>query len=293
MTNYNYLHYFQVLAKHEHYRKASEELNITQPSLSNAIHNLESQLGVALFEKSGRGVRLTSHGIRYLEYVNNAFHELQTGEDLLRYEKAFTGAFLNLGIVLSVANREFPVWIREFQEYYGKPVFFSCRNGTSDVLIRSLKNGSLDLVVCSSLEDPRIEFQPILERQLVLLVPSSHRFASRSSVDIQELNGESFIAHSRGTALHDILAEIYRKNDILVKIVSEADEDRAIIGMVRAGLGCGVTTESPELFGTGFCSVPITESGFEGQICIGRKRNAPLSKTAEAFLHFVTHKQLY
>ena len=64
--NYNHLVYFQTLAALENYRKAAQQLHITQPSLSNAIHNMEADLGVQLFEKKGRGVRLTVQGTRFL-----------------------------------------------------------------------------------------------------------------------------------------------------------------------------------------------------------------------------------
>lgn len=61
--NYNYLRYFSVLAETEHYTMAAARLGISQPSLSNAIHNLETELGgVNLFEKVGRNIRLTEQG---------------------------------------------------------------------------------------------------------------------------------------------------------------------------------------------------------------------------------------
>ena len=119
------------------------------------------------------------------------------------------------------------------------------------------------------------------------MAPRSHKLSARKSVDIRELGGEAFIAHSRDTALHDILADIYRQNHIHVRIISEADEDRAILGMVRAGLGCGVTTRSPEIYGTDFSAIPITGSGFCGRICIGRLAGAVLSETAEAFYTYM------
>ena len=60
--NLNYLRYFRVLAKMEHYTKAAEELAITQPSLSHAMSTLEKELGTYLFEKDGRNIKLTKYG---------------------------------------------------------------------------------------------------------------------------------------------------------------------------------------------------------------------------------------
>ena len=289
MMNYNYLVYFQKLAKYEHYHKAAEELHITQPSLSNAIHTLETDLGVRLFEKKGRGVRLTKQGSRFLEYVNSALHELQVGTELLYYEQVSSEAILNLGIVMSVAYDRFPRWINEFRKQTGKNVFFSCTNDTSDALILELKSGVLDLIICSKVADPKIAFTTLFDQQLILLVPRHHRLAKRASVTIKDLSGEDFIAHNRNTALHDILADIFMRNHTHVNIVSEADEDRAVLGMVRAGLGCGVTTYSPEIYGTDFAAIPIIGSGFDGKICVGRRANTPLSGIAQAFLDYLVN----
>jgi DNA-binding transcriptional LysR family regulator len=75
--NYNYLRYFSVLAQVEHYTVASARLGISQPSLSNAINHLETELGgIRLFEKVGRNIRLTEEGRFFQEKVNAALNEL-------------------------------------------------------------------------------------------------------------------------------------------------------------------------------------------------------------------------
>ena len=74
--NYNYLRYFSVLAQTEHYTLAAARLSISQPSLSSAIHQLETELGdVKLFEKVGRNIRLTEEGRYYREKVDIALED--------------------------------------------------------------------------------------------------------------------------------------------------------------------------------------------------------------------------
>ena len=80
--NYNYLRYFSVLAQVEHYTLAAARLGISQPSLSSAIHHLETELGgVKLFEKIGRNIRLTEEGRYYQEKVDAALRELHTASE--------------------------------------------------------------------------------------------------------------------------------------------------------------------------------------------------------------------
>ena len=82
--NLNQLYYFKTVAQLQHFRKAAEKLNISQPSLSLSISNLEKELGTYLFERQGRNVSLTKYGEIYLEYVKEALSILEIGEKKLR-----------------------------------------------------------------------------------------------------------------------------------------------------------------------------------------------------------------
>ena len=77
--NLNQLYYFSRLAQIEHYTKAAEQLNLSQPSLSHAIRSLEKELGTRLFEKQGRGVTLTKYGKLFCGYVDEALETLEQG----------------------------------------------------------------------------------------------------------------------------------------------------------------------------------------------------------------------
>ena len=69
--NLSQLYYFRKLAQLQHYTKASKELYITQPSLSDSISALEKELGVSLFRKHGRNIKLTDHGEKFYKFVKN------------------------------------------------------------------------------------------------------------------------------------------------------------------------------------------------------------------------------
>lgn len=82
--NISQLQYFCKLAELQHYTKAAEQLYITQPTLSNSIARLEEELGVPLFEKSGRNVRLTKYGKEFNKYATKALNALHEGSDILK-----------------------------------------------------------------------------------------------------------------------------------------------------------------------------------------------------------------
>lgn len=285
--NYNHLFYFQTLAELENYHKAAQQLHITQPSLSNAIHNIEAELGVQLFQKKGRGVTLTVQGIRYLDYVNRAIKNLNEGELMLSYELASSNFFLSMGYVMSVSYDFVPELMKGYKKASGKNIFFSCIHNTSDKLAKELLNGNVSLIISANLNDPRIEQKTLFKKDPILLTPKNHPLANRKSVHINELNGEAFIAHNRNTSFHKIMSEIYLRTKTHVRIVSEAAEDRAILGMVKAGFGCAVVLDSPEIHGSDFSAIPLVGSGFQGEICIGKRANSVLPPETEEFYQFV------
>ena len=103
--NYNYRRYFSVLAREEHYTLAAPRLGISQPSLSSAIHNLETELGgVKLFEKVGRNIRLTEEGRYFHEKVDAALQELNSASMMLRDSKASAPVVIRMGVISGTLN---------------------------------------------------------------------------------------------------------------------------------------------------------------------------------------------
>ena len=97
---YNYLRYFSVLAQVEHYTLAAARLGISQPSLSNAINHLESELGgIRLFEKVGRNIRLTEEGRYFQEKVDAALKELNSASVTLRSSRTSAPVVVHMGMV--------------------------------------------------------------------------------------------------------------------------------------------------------------------------------------------------
>lgn len=282
--NLNQLYYFQSLAAHEHYTKAAEELHIAQPTLSKAIAALEQELGTYLFEKKGRNITLTKQGKHYLEYVKAALSELERGNDYLRKEQNMAEGYIDLGMVTSVEYDMVPQWIKSFLDFTGKKVFFSCKTGTSHQLVNGLKDNQFDLIFCTAIPlEPQIEFVPVFEQLLVAAVPAGHRFASRRTIHIREMEPENIIIHTRSSSMWDITSQIYREAGVAIRVAGEAEEDRTIIGMIRAGIGCAIMTDNPEIHTDGVALIPLTGISFKRYISMGYRKEQARPYMAEQF----------
>ena len=183
------LEYFYVLAKMEHCTKAAEKLYITQPSLSHAISELEKELGTQLFEKEGRNIHLNKYGQTLFPYVEKALTELKIGEKKVLELITPNKGNIDLGYLYNLGDRFVPKVITAFlksTEY--KDTKFSFGQGNTPNLIDALKKEKFDFVFCSYVEnEPNIDFFPVIQEELVVIVPKAHPLAKLKSVTLEEI----------------------------------------------------------------------------------------------------------
>ena len=112
--NLNQLYYFQKVAQLQHYHQAAKELNISQPSLSRSIANLEEELGVSLFQKNGRNIELTKYGSIFLEHVNRIIDEIKIAENKMKSLAGSSSGHIDIGYVFPLAKSYIPRLVRSF-----------------------------------------------------------------------------------------------------------------------------------------------------------------------------------
>ena len=283
--NLNYLRYFRVLAKLEHYTQAAEELSITQPSLSHAMSELEKSLGAYLFEKKGRNIKLTKYGKIYFEYVDKGLSELENGEKKLKELTNISTGTIELGYIYTLGPSFVPSLIRSFTGVEeNKNIKFSFGQGTTNTLIEGLKNEKFDMVFCSHVENqPDIEFIPIAKEELVLIVSNEHPLAKNDSVDLREVDSYPFIGFSEKSGIRSLINSLFKKVDITPNIVCEVEEDNAIAGLVEINYGIAVIPKISSLKYYNVKVLPITNPIHERYIYLAVLKNKYLTPSVNLF----------
>lgn len=248
--NYNFLRYFSALAHMQHYTKAAELLGISQPSLSNAISNMESELGAYLFEKQGRNVRLTKYGKRYLEYVDKSLSLLEAGKKDLDSMVNLENGRIQLGFIASVsATLVAPIMAAFLQRHAG--VRFHCLEGTSYQLLEDLEQEKFDIVICSQkTENPNIRFQPLWEQGMTVIVPEGHPLSVKDGVNLSDLSKYPIIYYDQSAGTRPLLDNMFKQEGCAPNIVCEVGTDFSMAGMVESGIGISIVcdTEMIRLF---------------------------------------------
>ena len=238
--NIRHLRFFVELAKTEHMAKTAEKLGISQPSLSYAISSIEEELGVPLFEKEGRNIRLTNYGKIYLEYVKSGLSDLDRGGEYIAELLDVNRGHIRVGFTMG--QDLIPQLIYKFkQEKDTKDITFSFVQGTTDDLVDQLVNDNLDLVVSPApdlpgLED-KVDISHLVDQEMLAVVPFSNPLAQKYPM----------IYYSKSSRLRPLLDKMFAEAVVKPKIIMESMEDHTIIGFVHWGYGVAIVPHLPQL----------------------------------------------
>lgn len=240
--NLKQLHYFRVLAGYEHFTKAAAVLSITQPSLSHAISELEKELGAYLFEKQGRNIRLTKYGRFFLVYVERALDELDKGEKKLRDLTSPSKGVIEVAFIYTLGPHFIPNMIQAFSLQDGhKNVSFSFSQGTTNNIIKDLKSGKVDLAFCLKEQDePEIEFIPLIQQEMVVIVPYDHPLAMYDSIDLKDTASYPYIFFNKKSDFRPMIDQLFSDFGVLPQIACEVEEDNAMAGLVSVNYGIAI-----------------------------------------------------
>lgn len=228
------LHYFLKVAKLEHMTKAAQELRIAQPALSKTIARLEEDLGVPLFERKGRNIRLSSFGKVYLKKVEMALMMLEEGrrevEDLAKIERGRV-------FLATTTHKCFSDVIGSFISSH-PDVKLQITQASEREKVQQLRNGEIDFCITfPPIEQSGIEGLSFLTEEIFLAVPHTHRFANLRSIDLSELADDPFICIKKGNPFREMTDEFCQKAGFTPNIICEVDEHSAVGHFIRMEIG--------------------------------------------------------
>lgn len=229
--NLSQLYYFRKLSELQHYTKAAKELYITQPALSDAIRSLEKELGVPLFQKEGRNVKLTRYGREFSVYVHDALRELDKGIEVMHEYTGKLSGNLSVGGLYTITGDYLPALIRACHKNYGDAVKVEVSQNFSLPLIQGLKDDIYDVVFAARKEnEPHLHFEPVVAHQLVVGVPKGSPLALKACVSLSELQGYDVHTYRAGTPIGDEVGRVLTKHGVAAN--QDFDDEITMGGML-------------------------------------------------------------
>ncbi len=277
--NTTQIEYLMELCRTLNYSRAAENLEISQPTLSKAMKHLESELHFSLFEKDGRGIRMTKETEQFLPYATQAIALLKEGVQEAQNQKQT----IHIGCVTSVQIDYLPQFIHEYTTIH-RNARFHIMSGISDELIDALRAHKIDGAICTAPSSNDIESFPLITQDLMLCVPSSHRLAKEKSVSLSAFQNEKLVAHRTTSIMHKLVKSLYDHHNIQPDIIAEAEEDNSIISLIRTGIGVGIVSKSKNLITDGVVLIPIEQDIIHRNVSFCYRKNDDRNK---AFIRFM------
>jgi DNA-binding transcriptional LysR family regulator len=237
---------FVAVAETEHVGRAAERLHISQSPLSRQIQQLEEELGLRLFERERRRVRLTDAGQWLLGEARDLLARADRVEaDAGRLVRGEGGA-LTIGFVKAAMwNQVLPATLRAFKR--SRPaVQVQLRALKSDAQLEALARGTLDVGLVHRTPDPRMPSARLLDEPFVLAIPARHPLLDLPAIRPRDLRGEAWIGLSRTVhpALYAWVVDACRRAGFVPDVQYETNDRATVLGLVEAGLGIALLPAS-------------------------------------------------
>ncbi len=261
------LRYFQMVARLEHITKAAEALAIAQPSLSKTISQLEEALGVPLFDRVGRQIRLNRFGKAFLSHVERVFDE---------------------DLAIHAGTQFLPGLLSAFREHYPH-IHFRVSQHAAQSALEKLERGEVRLcITCLPLSRPDIDSLPLLTEDILLAVPFDHPLAPRASFSLEEIVDEPFVTLTPGYHLREITQALWEHHGLNPQIAFEVNNPGTIPALIKARLGIGFV---PALTWhdvlTSLVLLPVEGATLQRTLAIAWHRGSYLSQAERLFRDFV------
>ncbi|WP_035639714.1 LysR family transcriptional regulator [Bradyrhizobium sp. ORS 375] len=239
--------YFLAVARLLHFTRAAEECNVTQPSLTRAIKQLEAELGGDLFRRERPSAQLTELGERMHPLLKQCYDAAAGARSLASSFKSGEIGTLRIALADSVDLAVLLPVLEQLQRQFNKLEFRFLR-GSSRAVADHLKNGEAELGIAAEISETwdRLDVWPLFTEDFDVAVSDEHRLATQDRIAVEELGRGAFLSRSYcehderlRTQLRDLGVEIDRSHDV--------HSERDLIALVEAGVGIGVVPQTTSL----------------------------------------------
>lgn len=284
--NLDELGWFVVLAENQHVTDAAAELGVSQPTLSRALARLEEQVGVALFDRVNRRLRLNGYGEIIRDHAIRAIAEMRSATERIAELRDPDTGTVRLAFLHSQASWFVPDLLRRFRVEAPK-VQFGLFQGAAHEVVERLASGQADLAVTSP-RPPGYRWRGLYMERLCLAVPRGHRLAARARIRLADAKDEPFVALAPELGLRRLTDELCAQAGIDPHVVFEATEIPTMEGLVAAGFGVAVVpVPRPEHVEPGAVYLPLAQASAKRQLGLAWPAERPLPPAANRFAEFV------
>ncbi|MCT9809974.1 LysR substrate-binding domain-containing protein [Acidovorax sp. Be4] len=253
------LRYFLDIARTEHLTTSAKQLFVTQSTLSHGLRQIEEELGVQLFERVGRGLKLSQAGLVFKDYAARALQELEAGRMALADLASLQAGRLTVGVIPTFLHTMVPAAVAAFNARYPK-IHVVLRELLAPEIETLLLGGDLDLgLAFHPAGVDGVDSEPVFEEHMQFVAHASHPLAGQAQLQLSQLQDVPLVLLSRRFATRRLLEEHLRAAGVQPLVRVEMESVHALIEACRWGpqLACIVPERAAALHGSGMCAIGL------------------------------------
>lgn len=284
------LGYFVAISDCGSFSKASEQVHISQPALSKAIHQLELELSVVLFERGKRGtpIRLTPAGKLVYEHALGLLNSKQELTNELLALKQLKQGHLKIGLSPLGSAELFAPIIAKFRATYPKIDIQLLERGGAEQE-NALRLGDIELATSLIPNDKDFDYLTIYDDPMVVALPNNHPLAQQNKAHLSDLNGSALVTFESTFILNKLILDACASAGFQPKEVTYVSQSDFGLALVAAGAGVMVLPKMIAERHTikGIVILPLESSNLRWQLSIIWRKNKTLSFAAEAMMELI------
>jgi DNA-binding transcriptional LysR family regulator len=285
--------YFLAVAEELNFTRASELCNVSQPSLSRSIMQLESELGGHLFRRERNNTHLTELGRMVRPYLEAVFDQSQMAKRLSEEYRTQRRVPLKLGIMSTISPYEIVDLIAALKNRHSG-IELKLRDAGAPELRAQLLDGDLDVVIYALPGEEthdRLHVIPLFREQMMIAVHRGHRLANEGAFPVRELNGETYI-HRVNCEFAGYADRILAEQGVTCTPSYWSERDDWTLAMVAAGLGFGFMPANAVRH-PGVVGLPVVEPEFWREVNLVSVRGRPHSPGVGALVREAVRKSWF
>ena len=231
--------YVLALAKHLNFTLAAESCYISQSSLSQQLSKLEKELGVRLFDRTTRTIRITEAGQAFVDMAGKILRDVDSLEQTMATYAGFLRGTINIGAITALEKIGFSELVTEFYSRYPN-LTLNIYQGKSLSLLDSLEKRNIDIAFVTQPREhsfSQIDFRLIGKDEYSLIVSDKHPLADRDTVELAQLKDEDFILQHPDQSVSGLCMQACAEAGFTPRVISRIETVSIAMNLARQGLG--------------------------------------------------------
>ena len=243
-VNYEAYKIFYHVAVNGSISKAAQKLLISQPAVTWHLQNLESNLGITLFIRTKKGVKLTEEGEIFFKYIKRGIENFTNGENMLTNLKNLDYGVIRIGASTTVSEHVLMPYLEIFHEKYPNIDIQIVNTLTSD-LLTELRNGNLDMLLLNlpMNENKDLKIQKVMDVQDIFVGNKKYYDMCNGNLFLEQLNNYPLLFQKLPSNTRQYLDSYLKENNVILHPKTEIVSYNLIMEFVKSGFGIGYATK--------------------------------------------------